>query len=104
MKFKFDPNQSYQIDAINAVVDVFKGQPLNKGDYEIRFEQSGEGIFASQVQTELGVGNGLFIDDTKIIENIGFVKKQNNIHQPDPIQEKGKNFGKSQVQVLLHRL
>lgn len=27
MKLKFDPNQQYQIDAINAVVDIFTGQP-----------------------------------------------------------------------------
>ncbi|MCB0751348.1 MAG: DEAD/DEAH box helicase, partial [Ignavibacteriae bacterium] len=92
MKFKFDANQSYQIDAINAVLNVFNGQPLNKGDYEIRFEHSGVGIFASQVQTELGVGNSLFIDDEKIIENIKTVQKQNNIHQSYPVQLKGKNL------------
>lgn len=27
MKLKFDPNQQYQLDAIRAVVDIFKGQP-----------------------------------------------------------------------------
>ena len=26
MKFKFDPNQEYQLDAINAVADIFEGQ------------------------------------------------------------------------------
>ena len=29
MKLKFDPNQQYQLDAINAVVDVFAGQPAD---------------------------------------------------------------------------
>jgi type III restriction enzyme len=92
MKFKFDANQPYQIDAINSVIDVFNGQPLNKGDYEIRFEQAGEGLYASQKQTELGVGNNLFVDDAKVIENIKSIQKINNIHQPHPIQSKGKNF------------
>ena len=27
MKLRFDPNQQYQLDAIRAVVDIFKGQP-----------------------------------------------------------------------------
>ena len=27
MKLKFDPNQQYQLDAIQAVVDIFTGQP-----------------------------------------------------------------------------
>lgn len=26
MKLKFDPNQQYQLDAIDAVIDVFAGQ------------------------------------------------------------------------------
>jgi len=29
MKLKFDPNQQYQLDAVNAVVAVFDGQPLS---------------------------------------------------------------------------
>lgn len=29
MKLKFDPNQQYQLDAIQAVVDVFAGQPAD---------------------------------------------------------------------------
>ncbi len=28
MKLKFDPNQQYQLNAVNAVVSVFDGQPL----------------------------------------------------------------------------
>ncbi|GAP70575.1 restriction endonuclease [Bacteroidales bacterium 6E] len=92
MKFKFDANQPYQIDAINAVIDIFKGQPINKGDYEIRFERAGEGLYASQKLTELGVGNNLFVDDNKVIENTKSIQKTNNIHQPHSIQSKGKNF------------
>ncbi len=29
MKFQFDPNQTFQLDAINAVVDIFEGQQKN---------------------------------------------------------------------------
>ena len=32
MKLKFDPNQQYQLDAINAVVDVFAGQSKDSDD------------------------------------------------------------------------
>jgi len=34
MKLKFDPNLQFQIDAVNAMVDVFNGQPLSEGDLE----------------------------------------------------------------------
>lgn len=33
MKLQFDAKQAFQIDAVNAVVDLFDGQPLNKGDF-----------------------------------------------------------------------
>ena len=34
MKLKFDPNQQYQLDAVDAVVGVFDGQPLSGSDFE----------------------------------------------------------------------
>ncbi len=38
MKIKFDASQQFQIDAVNAVVDVFDGQPLAHGDFEISLQ------------------------------------------------------------------
>ncbi|MDA3926779.1 MAG: hypothetical protein PF904_19010 [Kiritimatiellae bacterium] len=40
MNFKFDANQPYQLDAIRAVVDLFKGQPGNRGGFEILFSET----------------------------------------------------------------
>ncbi len=34
MKFHFDSNQEYQIEAIRAATDIFEGQPLGGGDFE----------------------------------------------------------------------
>ena len=38
MKIQFDGNQQYQLDAIQAAVEMFDGQPLAQGEYEIRFD------------------------------------------------------------------
>lgn len=35
MKLQFDGTQQYQIDAVKSVIDVFEGQPLSQGDFEI---------------------------------------------------------------------
>ena len=35
MKIQFESNQQFQLDAIQAVLDVFDGQPLAQGEYEI---------------------------------------------------------------------
>ena len=40
MKLKFDANLDYQLDAVNAIVDLFEGQPLSQGDFEISFTTS----------------------------------------------------------------
>jgi len=52
MKIKFDSNQEFQLDAIRAVVDVFDGQPLARGEFEIRLDASG-GV---ELGCRIGVG------------------------------------------------
>lgn len=82
MKLQFDPKQEYQIQAINAVVDLFDGQPLNRGDFSIAIETGLAGVFGGQVQTELGIGNRLLLDREKILENLHKVQERNDL-EPD---------------------
>lgn len=35
MKLQFDSRQDFQLAAIRAVVDVFEGQSLRQGDFEV---------------------------------------------------------------------
>ena len=79
MKLQFDPKQEFQIDAVNSVVDLFDGQPLNNGDFTISFEAKGQGLFGSQVQTELGLGNSLVIDRETILKNLNTVQDRNDL-------------------------
>jgi type III restriction enzyme len=92
LKFKFDPNQQFQLDAINAVVDIFEGQPLNQGDFEIRFREQMNIFGQSMVQMDLGFGNNLIQNDDALNANLKTIQKQNNIHQQDSIKTKGRNF------------
>lgn len=82
MKLQFDAKQAFQIDAVNAVVDLFDGQPLNKGDFQISFEAKGQGLFGSLIQTELGLGNALAIDRGTLLKNLQQVQERNDI-DPD---------------------
>lgn len=79
MKLQFDPKQEYQIAAVNAVVDLFDGQPLSRGDFEISFHSEGFGVFSGQKQTELGVGNQLLIDRETLLKNLQRVQEQNDL-------------------------
>lgn len=92
MKLKFDSTQEYQIQAVNSFIDLFDGQPLNQGDYTIEINAKADvGQQLSTIQTELGIGNHLTIDDETILKNLHNIQERNDL---DPISEQEfKNFG-----------
>jgi type III restriction enzyme len=92
MQFKFDANLSFQADAIDAVVDLFDGQHLAQGDFEIRFQDKFEFLGQSTIQQELGFGNNLVTADDSINTQLKLIQKRNNIHHSDDVKTKGKNF------------
>lgn len=71
MKLLFDPNQTFQHDAINSIVGVFEGQPLNHGDFDTLF---GDALFK-----DIGIGNQLAISEDQILENVNAVQKSNGL-------------------------
>ena len=78
MKLQFDSNQQYQIDAINSVVGLFEGQPLNKGDFEIELENQ---IGQQQLGGNLVVGNRLLLVHGEIIKNLHQIQESNEIEK-----------------------
>jgi len=55
VKLHFEPNQQFQLDAINAVTGLFEGQLLNCSDMDL--------LFADPLFQEAGIGNRLMLDD-----------------------------------------
>ncbi|HOF42856.1 MAG TPA: DEAD/DEAH box helicase family protein, partial [Candidatus Moranbacteria bacterium] len=92
MKFKFDANQGYQLDAIQAAADLFKGQQESRSSYEISFRSETVLFGQSTVQTDLGLGNALSIGDLALQENLSLVQKRNGILDRTELQKQGKNF------------
>lgn len=84
MKLHFDANQEYQLQAIKSVVDIFEGQPLKSGEFEINFAQDG------QLLTALGMGNRLSITGDQILENVKKIQSENGLYQTAELQ--GMNF------------
>lgn len=87
MKIKFDSSQEYQLDAINAVVDVFEGQPLAQTAYEVRLEASGA---FGELKTELGMGNNPAISQGDILANVQRVQERNGLPVSNSLD--GMNF------------
>ena len=82
MKLKFDPSLEYQGHAIDAVVDIFDGQPIAQSSFEISQTTGGLGL----VQTELAVGNAVTLEADKILENVRAIQEQNEIEMVPELQ------------------
>ena len=86
MKIKFDPNQKYQLDSVDAIINIFDGQPLNDTDFEVSISKSNTTLF----QTELGIGNNLLLDEGIILKNVNTIQETNCIEKVKRLQ--GMNF------------
>ncbi|WP_425058867.1 hypothetical protein SCACP_35170 [Sporomusa carbonis] len=85
MKLKFQSDLSYQRQAIDAVVDIFAGQPVKQSSFTVMADS-----FLGVQQTELGIGNHLSLVPEEILENVQKIQLRNGL----PIGEKleGMNF------------
>lgn len=80
MKLQFEPNQQYQLDAIQAVVDVFAGQPKDEGGAIV----GGQGelnLEGRQLELEAvsARGNNLSLKQDQIIRNTHEIQKKNGL-------------------------
>jgi len=86
MKIQFNPKQEYQLAAVDAVVDIFEGQPIEKDDFSVIYqkEASGPGYLQGLEQTELGIANNLLLKEPQIKANVRNIQLKNDIEITSP--------------------
>ena len=96
MEFKFDPNQSYQQDAIAAVVDLFDGQPRDISVLETKLSSQliavGDQTVLDMVNEVGAVGNRLVLDQSSLLHNLQAVQDRNGLEVVDSISGNSLDF------------
>jgi len=67
MKLHFNPNQKHQLDAVDAVVRVFAGQPAGRRDFSL-------------ARPDAQFANRLALDETQILNNVRAIQAGNQLH------------------------
>lgn len=82
MKIKFDGGLSYQQDAIESVVNVFKGQEICNSNFTVYSPEflAKNSLFSSQESTNLlGYANKLQLTEGQLLENIQLIQLRNGL-------------------------
>jgi type III restriction enzyme len=73
MKLKFDAHQKYQLDAVDAIVNIFEGLPQNQNEFS--FDLKGK----NELISELGVGNSITLSEEQTLQNIRTIQAKNSL-------------------------
>jgi len=70
MKLHFEPNLDYQLQAIGAVCDLFRGQEVCRTEFTVTMKLPDQQLTLGVAETDLGVGNRLTLLDDQLLQNL----------------------------------
>jgi len=76
MKLHFEPNLDYQLQAVEAVCDLFRGQETCRTEFTVTKSALG-GVFLPGIESDLGIGNRLSLLDDELLRNLGDIQLKN---------------------------
>ena len=83
MKLHFEPNLEFQLQAIEAVCDLFRGQEICRTDFTVTREAVRSQERLAFDQNDLGIGNRLTLLDDEILENLHDIQLRNGLPPSD---------------------
>ncbi len=90
MKLQFNPKLDYQLEAIDAIVDVFEGNPISQSNFTVADLYGQQSIDYSN----LGIGNRLDpnFDEEDILNNVQTIQLKNGLAQSKSIKKNDYHF------------
>ncbi len=85
MKFHFEPNLDYQLAAIEAVCDLFRGQEICRTEFTVMREALVPQQALAFAQNDLGIGNRLTLLDDELHKNLNTIQIRNGLRPSDAL-------------------
>ena len=85
MKLHFEPNLDFQLQAIEAVCDLFRGQEICRTDFTVTRDPTDPQGRLAFAQNDLGIGNRLTLLDEEILENLKDIQLRNGLPPSDSL-------------------
>ena len=85
MKLHFEPDLDFQLQAIEAVCDLFRGQEVCRTEFTVTPASSGAQAQLAFAENDLGVGNRLTLLDEEILKNLKDLQLRNGVPPSDSL-------------------
>jgi type III restriction enzyme len=79
MRFHFEPDLDYQLQAIEAVCDLFRGQEICRTEFTVTRDPADAQMRLRFAQNDLGIGNRLTLLDDELLKNLNDVQVRNGL-------------------------
>ena len=79
MKLRFEPNLDFQLQAVDAVCDLFRGQEICRTEFTVVRDQRDTQERLAFSPNDLGVGNRLTLLDDEILANLKNIQQRNGL-------------------------
>ena len=85
MKLHFEPNLDYQLQAVEAVCGLFRGQEARRTEFTVATAHTGAQYRLGYSLNDLGIGNRLTLLDDEILSNLRAIQLVNGLRQSESI-------------------
>ena len=79
MKLRFEPDLDFQLQAVNAVCDLFRGQEICRTEFTVTRDRVDLQERLAFAQNDLGVGNRLTLLDDEVLANLKDIQLRNGL-------------------------
>jgi type III restriction enzyme len=79
MKLHFEPNLDYQLEAIESVCDLFRGQETCRTEFTVTRDTASTQINLAVADSDLGIGNRLTLLDDEIQKNLADIQLRHGL-------------------------